>query len=309
MKNSKIIKIIKNIWVLVVIVGAGYYVYSNRRDFYSYLSNIETWRLLSSMALLLGARILLYFQSQFSLSCLGETIPFRKLFSILSLTQLGKYLPGGIWHIVGQFGMYRTNKLSNLNSGKAMLLENIWIVFSALYFGLAFLFLSGSFPNGKYDILPIKPEVYIPILIAAILVIWIYSIYLSLRFLAPTNPNQLIFSLKIFVFQFINWLLFGLSFVILFEGLSVDHSDVLLGIGGFAIGWVGGYLAFFAPGGVGIRELILAFLLSPFLTVANVSTVAIVHRLVWTIAEIITGLAGWALEKTQLSDPKPSDVL
>ena len=52
--------------------------------------------------------------------------------------------------------------------------------------------------------------------------------------------------------------------------------------------WVVGLLAFLTPGGLGVREGALALLLSPFLPVPLPTVVALLARVWWTVAELIS---------------------
>jgi len=50
----------------------------------------------------------------------------------------------------------------------------------------------------------------------------------------------------------------------------------------------------FAPAGAGVREVILVATLSPVLSVGKATVVALVSRLITTVADLVSaGLAGW----------------
>ena len=58
------------------------------------------------------------------------------------------------------------------------------------------------------------------------------------------------------------WLAFGLSFWLVFPP---DAGYLAQVVGAFSLSWLAGYVAFFAPGGIGVREVLLAVLLGAFL--------------------------------------------
>mgnify|MGYP007090168503 CR=1 FL=1 len=68
-----------------------------------------------------------------------------------------------------------------------------------------------------------------------------------------------------------------------------------LAIGAFSVSWAIGYSTVFAPGGIGIREIVLTALLGNFFPVQQIVTYAAVHRLLWTGAEVVLGLASGLL--------------
>ena len=65
----------------------------------------------------------------------------------------------------------------------------------------------------------------------------------------------------------------------------------------YAIGWLVGYLAIFAPGGIGIRETVLVWILGGFVAPELALIYSSTHRFVIILVEIIMGgyslLAGY----------------
>jgi hypothetical protein len=86
--------------------------------------------------------------------------------------------------------------------------------------------------------------------------------------------------------QLATWILFGISYWLVFPPQS---GFLMPMIGAFSLSWVAGYVAFFAPGGIGIREFLLAVILGGFFVSSEVATYATIHRLIWVIIEIVLG--------------------
>ena len=62
----------------------------------------------------------------------------------------------------------------------------------------------------------------------------------------------------------------------------------------FVAAWVIGFLSFFTPGGLGVREAALVGLLSPHLSVSEASAVALMARVSWTCVEMLgAALGAW----------------
>jgi hypothetical protein len=79
---------------------------------------------------------------QFSVNSEGWHPKYIETMGIYGLSSLGKYVPGGIWHFVGRFGIYKVNGLSGKASTRAMILENVWLLGSAFATGIIGVFLT-----------------------------------------------------------------------------------------------------------------------------------------------------------------------
>ena len=66
-------------------------------------------------------------------------------------------------------------------------------------------------------------------------------------------------------------------------------------IGAFTLGYVLGLLALFAPGGVGVRELVLIGLLAPFLGSGAAVAVSVASRVLLTLTEALAALVTFPL--------------
>ncbi len=82
------------------------------------------------------------------------------------------------------------------------------------------------------------------------------------------------------------WLVFGFSFWLVFPPNGGYLAQV---IGAFSLSWLAGYVAIFAPGGIGVREVLLAVLLGTFFKSEEVAIYASIHRLLWVLAEVFLG--------------------
>jgi len=88
------------------------------------------------------------------------------------------------------------------------------------------------------------------------------------------------------------WLASGTSLWAVLLAMNVDAatvSDWLLTIGAATAATVGGVLVLFIPAGIGVRELMLIYLLEPRFGAANVVLAALLLRTVWTLGEFLAG--------------------
>lgn len=94
--SKNLVNLLKWIWLAVVLAGAGWYFYSHFQEISGYLATLSIPRILLSAGLLLIGKALLSDITRLSLNKVDWVIPYKEAFSITSITQLGKYLPGGI---------------------------------------------------------------------------------------------------------------------------------------------------------------------------------------------------------------------
>jgi uncharacterized membrane protein YbhN (UPF0104 family) len=93
------------------------------------------------------------------------------------------------------------------------------------------------------------------------------------------------------VLTVLSWGTYGAAFWMLTRGLVPDTPlPLTAAIGAFTLGYILGVLALFAPGGVGVRELVLIGLLAPFLGSGGAVAVSIASRLLLTVLEATAAL-------------------
>ncbi|MGH7754634.1 MAG: lysylphosphatidylglycerol synthase domain-containing protein, partial [Gemmatimonadales bacterium] len=106
-----------------------------------------------------------------------------------------------------------------------------------------------------------------------------------------------------------SWLTYGLAFWFLARGLLGGDGaalPVFAAAGVFALGYILGWVALFAPGGVGVREVVLVSLLTAHVGPGGAVAVSIASRILLTITEAAAALAALALAgrtKENLGEP------
>ena len=86
----------------------------------------------------------------------------------------------------------------------------------------------------------------------------------------------------------VSWLLFGLAFLIFVKAMAqADFRMYPMLTGAFAFSLNIGFLAIFTPGGIGVREGVLVFLLSSFFPLPVSTLIALLSRLWITVGELL----------------------
>jgi glycosyltransferase 2 family protein len=94
------------------------------------------------------------------------------------------------------------------------------------------------------------------------------------------------------------WLAYGLQVTLLGWSLGADPAALLLpATGAFAAAWCAGFLVVVVPTGAGTREVVLTVALAPLLPGGSAAalTIAVVSRLLLTLADVAAALIGVAL--------------
>ena len=283
--RKKILDILKWVWFVAVIIGAAYYFHRNYNNISGYLETISLGRVGLSIVIILLGKFALSDLTRISLGKIEYKIDYKDALTITSITQLGKYLPGGIWHVAGKFGMYKARKISTKKTTLAIVFENIWLLSSALVIGVELLLNSNQAVLCEFNGFFCHPEYNLAISIA-LPVLWFVGLLLVDRLFFKENRYSVKDLLILFIEMLFIWVSFGISTWLVFP---VQSGFLLPITGAFSLSWVAGYLAFFAPGGIGVREYLLTLLLSSFFSSGEVAIYATIHRLIWVLVEIILG--------------------
>ncbi len=288
MNRNRLLQVAKWVWTVLVFCGAAYYFAKHYSTLIGYLRSFSILSLVLSITFLVVGKYLLTFLSLWSIEGQDWHPTFSEMFKINSVTQLGKYLPGGIWHFVGRFGLYRAKGMTTTQSGRVMLVENFWLVLSAFCFGslVGFFGLRKVLQNWLHF-----PSTFIfrGISFLFFILIWLLGMFLIQRYL-KLNHTAIGWSfVRTIAVQASSWLFMGLGFWVILP-FRWNWEFLGVSVGGFALSWVVGYLAVFAPSGLGVREVVLTVLLATFISSEEAAVYAVVARIIWIITEIGLGI-------------------
>jgi hypothetical protein len=287
--KKRIFSIIKWLWLLLVLAAAGYYFYRNQDQVVNLINQLSAWRIVLSLVLLIIGKMFLVRLVQFSVNSEGWHPKYIETIGIYGLSSLGKYIPGGVWHFVGRFGIYKVNGLSGKASTRAMILENIWLLGSAVATGVIGVFLT------RFDLiaglLNLPNHQWLAILFTVLaLGLWIGVLMIVHKTMRRHTAENIPSVFVIAGIGLLLWTFIGGSFFVMFNGFHLSTAPLF--IGGYAVSWAVGYIAVFAPGGLGVREAALAFVFSNIASVEMIAVYAAMNRIIWVIAEVLFGLVG-----------------
>lgn len=306
MDKKKIFSIFKWLWLVLVLAAAGYYFYRNWEQVINLISQISAWRIVLSLVLLIIGKMFLVLLVQYSVNSEGWHPKYIETLGIYGLSSLGKYIPGGIWQFVGRFGVYKVNGLSGKASTRAMILENIWLLGSAVAIGVIGVFLT------RFDLiaglLNLPNHQWLAILFTILaLGLWIIVLKIVHKTMRRHTAENIPSIFVVAGVGLLLWTLIGGSFFVMFHDFPFSAAPLF--IGGYAVSWAVGYIAVFAPGGLGVREAALAFVFSNIASVEMIAVYAAMNRIIWVIAEVLFGLVGMVQKQgMQVNQPEDENI-
>ena len=274
------------------------------------------WGLIAlSGVLFLAAHAVLVQTWRSVLACWDARLPFWSAARIWSVSNLGKYVPGKIWQIGAMSAMSRELGVSPVAaSGSAMLgtLVNVIAGFAvSLLSGRALL--ERTRPGWGALATLIVVAAGGALLLAPVIVPRLAPLAARLagRSLQTTLPvRAVVCSLA---GNIIAWMIYGLAFQLLVLGiLGTATGGYPEYLAAYTLSYLFGYLAFFAPAGVGVRE----FFMMRVLAVAGLASapqaalVTVVSRIWLTLLEVTPGFLFWAHHRARRRSltTDPTDV-
>jgi uncharacterized membrane protein YbhN (UPF0104 family) len=226
---------------------------------------------------------------------LGIAIPVRETLESWFYSQLGKYLPGKIWVLLGRIYYYESRGKSKKSISVALYFEMVTILMAGGFIFLASLIFFGEigpfYSWGQTGWLILLFLLGLAILHPSLLQKILNWVLVRLN----REPISLSISywdvLWILFICIVAWMVGGIGFYLFIDSVyPVTPQFILFLTGALAISSTLGLIAVFAPSGLGVREGVLVYLLS-FITATPVAVIiSILTRLWMTLIEI--GLIG-----------------
>jgi hypothetical protein len=274
------------------------------------------WPLIAASGVLfLGAHAVLVQTWRSVLACWAARLPFWTAARIWSVSNLGRYLPGKIWQIGAMGAMAKDEGISPVAaSGSAILgtLVNLVAGFVVALAGGRALLERTSVGHGT---------------LATFLVVLAGAALLSAPLVLPhlVGPAGRLLGREVRVHlpmraviyallgNVVGWLAYGAAFQLFMVGLlgpgAGGYPEYLAA---YTISYLVGYLALFAPAGIGVREgaMVTVLVYAGLATRPQAALVALASRVWLTLLEVVPGFLFWAHAAVRRRPPTtdPSDV-
>ena len=230
------------------------------------------------------------------LADLGSVMSSRATGQVFFVGQLGKYLPGSLWHVVAQVELAADHGVSRRRSASATVVHVVVVFTTALLLGVTGFALVPDLLPGGYRwlavlVLPLLALLWPPVL---------NRVLDRVLALARRPPLEHTISrrgaLRTTAWAVASWLAIGLQTLVLVErvgDIAFSPRLLVLSVTAFALAWCVGFVAFISPAGAGAREAALVLMLSGVMSPGRALLVAVVSRVLMSGADL--GLAGVAI--------------
>ncbi|MCL4465758.1 MAG: lysylphosphatidylglycerol synthase domain-containing protein [Chloroflexi bacterium] len=222
------------------------------------------------------------------LRALGGQLDLGSAIRVWLVSQLGKYLPGGVvWYVAGRSLLAEELGLAPVLGAVSMAVEFLLQVAGAACF--AVWMLSWGSVGSPYLWLVIAGAsgavVFFPRTLNS-------GVSLLLRLLGrPGVRVQWRHHVGLMSYYLLQWWVIGTSFWLLVGAFVPQPLDTAFPLAGvYALACVAGYVVPLAPSGLGVREGVLVTLLHPFLPLPVALGAAIIARLWYSAVELACGL-------------------
>lgn len=279
-------------WLLLVAIVAAAVLADRWSEVTPVLTDLRLVPLLVSMVAGLGALGLSAGVWRALIAGLGSPLPVAGATTVFFVTQLGKYLPGGVWPLIAQMELARDYEVPPRVSAAGLALFTWVHLVSGMIVAVLLLPLGGALPPAAGLLALVGGVLLLPRPLGTLVdraLAWVR------RSPLPRRPNVAAM-LRAAGWALAMWALFAVHLHALV--LSADASiGFWYAMGVFAGGWVVGFVVLFAPAGVGAREAALTAVLVPHIGTGAALAVVIVSRLVLSVADVLWAGVGLALRR------------
>jgi uncharacterized membrane protein YbhN (UPF0104 family) len=227
------------------------------------------------------------------LADLGSQLTVKAATRVMSVSQLGKYLPGAVWAFAAQLELAQDYQVPRRRCATTVLTSlavtlGIGLVMAAITLSLT----SSAAATHYWWVLAVAP-LLVALLFPPVLGRVINAVLVVLRRprleRRPTGTGIA----KAAAWTVAGWLLWGTQAWLLLHDVTGKGLGVLLvSVGAYALAWSAGTMVVIFPGGIGPRELALIAALAPVAARGPALVVAVLSRLLMTGSDLIWGGAG-----------------
>lgn len=285
--SRKAIRLAKALFTPAALLAIIYAAWNSREHLVASFNSADLSYLLPSICVWVLLHAIAPAFSQAGLATFGYRASFRDAFYIHNLRLPAKYLPGGIWHTVAKGADYKARGASALQVTGYLITENIMLVAGASFLGSIMLLFGQTAPELALVFWATIAAV-ITLLAGAPLMLRLYSKESAEDFhIWPYMLSALLIV--------IHWSVAATSFTLYLQAYP-DINDALSFAqmaGAYLISWAAGYVAIFAPQGIGVAEVVSASLLKDAGSISGLIVLIATFRAVVFVGDIIAWAAAY----------------
>ncbi len=297
--RARVLAVVRVALLVVVLAAVAVALAKNWHEVSGNLARVDPGALALAFVLALGSPVLTLLGWRVLLADLGSPLHMAPAAGVFFVGQLGKYLPGSVWTVVAQAEMGVRLQVPRRRMAVVGLLSIGLAVLTGAVVGIPALPLLASRGESALS----WRWVVLAIVVAVVLTwptVLNAAVRIGLRTLrrAPLEHDLSGRAIVRTVAWFVGaWLSAGLSVLVLARavGPQTDLSTLLVtSISGFCLAAAVGMFSFLLPAGVGVRDGVLAFLLTALMPLPAATAVVVLSRFVTVLADVAVAGGGWA---------------
>lgn len=228
----------------------------------------------------------------------AQPLRFGTAARIWCLANVGRYVPGKVWSVAGLIVLAQRAGVAPWAAAAST------VAVQAIGVGTAVALVAAAAPTHGSPV-----RLALAALAATATLVMLTSpavlgrIGRLLRMEAPWTPLPPASALQGAALTLGSWVTYGIAFWLLARGLGVAGTITLRAAAGvFALGYILGLAALFAPGGVLVREAALVALLTPLIGPGGAVALSLASRVQLTLAEAVAALLALAAQSRPQGD-------
>jgi hypothetical protein len=259
------------------------------------VSEMELWPLLVVVPLLFVAYLSRAAVWSATLRAMQPEAPWIPGMRVFLGSQLGRYLPGKAWQVVGAGWL---GKRAGLSPAACVANTTVTMIIHLAMGGVVGLLVLWRFEAHRRAVLILVFAVTLVLLLlpvtGAVPKLLAFAGRIARRDLGSLRLPSARYMAAMALSSLWMWLLFGITLRLVAEMVMPYAPEVgtLEAISIMAASSVAGFAVLFAPSGLGVREALIVTLLSPSLGPAGAGLAAIACRVVMTVVELLLALWG-----------------
>jgi glycosyltransferase 2 family protein len=221
----------------------------------------------------------------------GNSIKVSDAIRIHAASWLLKYVPGQIGSYLNKLAWGTKNGFSKKTVSTSFIYENVLMVIAGLTLSVpAFLIFRQSFESNIFLFLPALMIIPMVVVLSRQHFYKLLNTIFRLLNKKPFRESDFLAGhslFRFFVGYFVPRLLNGIGFVLIVQSILPVNPSMYIGLGAtYILGSIVGLLAFFVPGGLGVREAVIVAFLSVYFPVEQAIIVALITRVYATISDV-----------------------
>jgi len=240
------------------------------------------------------------------MQALGAPITIAQSVWMIATTQIGKYVPGKVWYMVGRVYVGKKARIEGKSLALSMVLEAC-----LLHVTGGIIFLIATVIAGYYKIGWLITAIVL--IIAAIFILHpkilgpVANFFLRLL-KKPQITSTLTYGqiVQISVYFFILWIGQVIGFYFLVSSIyPIPFFRIPNLASAYTLAWISGSVAIFAPGGLGVREGVMTLMLSPILPVPLAIAISFIARVWISVFEAVVFFVGLIIQRRTTPKANP----